>query len=443
MSLWRFRLQPASFRGVGFHVRSHDAEVGRRNAYHEYPLRDLPYAEDLGRRGRRFRVQALVLGDFYISRRDRLLQALEAGGPGQLVHPWLGRLNVAVESVRVVESSDAGGGAEFDIEFLETEANQYPSAEKSWASELVDWINTALATAENAFTAVWSVVEEGSQVLDAAATLVGGGAALLNGAMSTIHQTLTVATRWNAVAREIRALDDNALTLIQTPQELATQITGIVTGLGGACDWSNGRYSPARQQVQSTPAARPATAARRSEEDAEVAALVDTGQQSLARALQDIQSWPATLDTVPTTTAAREQEAANQAAFGRLLTQAALCEESRLSLARTFDSADAAQTYRDDLADRLDAAALAAEDDDLFESLTGLRIAVVRELTARAADLARIVSHTPPDTLPALALAWRLYTDCRLDRDLIRRNRPIIQHPGFVPGGIALEVLSE
>lgn len=442
MSLWRFRLQPASFRGVSFHVSAHDAEMGRRNAYHEYPLRDLPYAEDLGRRGRRFRVEALVIGDFYLSRRDRLLQALEAGGPGQLVHPWLGRRVVAVDSVRLVESSDLGGSAQFSIEFVETDANQFPTAEKSWASEIVGWINAALATAETAFTEIWSVVEDGSQVMDAALNLVGGAAGILNGAMTTIHQTLTSATRWSAVAREIQALDDHAMTLIQTPQELAGQITGIVTGLGGACDWSQGRYSPARQQVQSAPTARPATASRRAEEDEAVDNLIDTGQQSLARALHDLQAWPATLAEVTGASAARAQEAANQAVLGRLLTQAALCEESRLALARRFDSFDAAQAYRDGLAGRLDTAALAADSDALMEALTGLRIAVVQTLTARAASLARIVRYTPPGTLPALVLAWQLYDDARQDRDLIRRNRGLIRHPGFVLGGVAIEVLN-
>ena len=48
---WRDRLLDASFRGAAFRVESHSAEAaGRRAAVHQYPGRDTPYAEDLGRR---------------------------------------------------------------------------------------------------------------------------------------------------------------------------------------------------------------------------------------------------------------------------------------------------------------------------------------------------------------------------------------------------------
>ena len=43
-------LRPASFRGVAFEVESHSESGGRRVELHEYPLRDTPYAEDLGKK---------------------------------------------------------------------------------------------------------------------------------------------------------------------------------------------------------------------------------------------------------------------------------------------------------------------------------------------------------------------------------------------------------
>jgi prophage DNA circulation protein len=70
---WRTRMQPASFRGAGFLVEGHDGEVGRRLAVHEYPERDLPYAEDLGRKARVFKITGLVIGPDYMAQRDALL----------------------------------------------------------------------------------------------------------------------------------------------------------------------------------------------------------------------------------------------------------------------------------------------------------------------------------------------------------------------------------
>jgi prophage DNA circulation protein len=79
-------------------------------------------------------------------------------------------------------------------------------------------------------------------------------------------------------------------------------------------------------------------------------------------------------------------------------------------------------------------------DDAVYGALADLRGAVVRDIAARGADLARVVRYTPPETLPALVLAHRLYGDAARDGELVARNG--IAHPGFVPGGLELEVLT-
>ncbi|MNN99925.1 hypothetical protein D3C81_2196910 [compost metagenome] len=52
MSEWRDRKQGASFRGVPFLVDTDSVPVGRRTQLHEFPQRDQPFVEDLGRRTR-------------------------------------------------------------------------------------------------------------------------------------------------------------------------------------------------------------------------------------------------------------------------------------------------------------------------------------------------------------------------------------------------------
>ena len=49
-------LRPASFRGVAFEVESHSESGGRRIELHEYPLRDTPYAEDLGKKAGKWQI---------------------------------------------------------------------------------------------------------------------------------------------------------------------------------------------------------------------------------------------------------------------------------------------------------------------------------------------------------------------------------------------------
>jgi prophage DNA circulation protein len=77
---------------VPFAVRRSDAQVGRRTVQHEYPQRDTPFAEDMGRAARRFSLDAYVLGPDYDQARDRLIDALEARGPGLLHRSTAGAL---------------------------------------------------------------------------------------------------------------------------------------------------------------------------------------------------------------------------------------------------------------------------------------------------------------------------------------------------------------
>lgn len=55
---WRDRLRDASFRGVPFSVEDDEGSFGRRVQVHEYPNRDKPFTEDLGRATRRMTINA-------------------------------------------------------------------------------------------------------------------------------------------------------------------------------------------------------------------------------------------------------------------------------------------------------------------------------------------------------------------------------------------------
>ena len=124
---WRDDLRPASFRGVPFAVASTDGEIGRRTVVHQYPKRDIPYAEDLGRKPREFTLEAINLGLDYMAARDKLIIALEQPGAGELVHPYRGRLSVAIVSARLTESTDQGGAAFFSLTFTESGENLHPA----------------------------------------------------------------------------------------------------------------------------------------------------------------------------------------------------------------------------------------------------------------------------------------------------------------------------
>ena len=139
---WKDRLRPASFRQAAFGVEAHSSEQGRRVVVHEYPGRDKPYVEDLGAKARGFTLRGFVVGKDYQQARDALLDAANAPGPGQLVHPYFGVLRVVCTAVSVSESGEAGGMAVFDLTFVEAGESRYPAAETDPAGSLLDAADT-------------------------------------------------------------------------------------------------------------------------------------------------------------------------------------------------------------------------------------------------------------------------------------------------------------
>ena len=82
-----------------------------------------------------------------------------------------------------------------------------------------------------------------------------------------------------------------------------------------------------------------------------------------------------------------------------------------------------------------------AAGDAVFQGLAELRRAVVTDLTTRGANLPRVRSVILPCVTPALVAAYRIHADAARADEIVSRNR--VRHPGRVPGGVPLEVLSE
>ena len=145
-------LIPASFRGMPFHIEAGAKVSGRRNVVHEYPKRDDPYTEDMGRKARRFQISAYVIGSFYVLEREALVTALEIEGPGTLIHPTMGVMQVVVDGYSVAESREEGGLARFEIQFVEAGTTPFSPAStntQSATSSAADTAGNSAASAAN------------------------------------------------------------------------------------------------------------------------------------------------------------------------------------------------------------------------------------------------------------------------------------------------------
>jgi len=125
--------QPASFRGLVFHIETGSKISGRRTVLHEYPKRNEPYAEDMGRAARRFQFSGYliyrprklnetnpILYD-YVQQRKKLYDALEQDDAGILIHPVFASgsgIMVMCDRFSMTESREKGGYTQFEMSFV-------------------------------------------------------------------------------------------------------------------------------------------------------------------------------------------------------------------------------------------------------------------------------------------------------------------------------------
>jgi prophage DNA circulation protein len=401
---WRDDLRPGSFRGVAFRVREHEAEGGRRGELHEFPDRDDPWFEDLGRSARRWSVEAIVIGADYMPARDALAAACEARGPGTLVHPFLGTLTVVCVTFSYKESTAEGGMATFSMEFAEAGTILPAQVQPDTAA-------AATASADE-------VIEAAPEVFAAGFSTAGVPAFVETAGVGLIHRLTDAAVMagtflggsgpaLRAFEAGLSVLPAGALSMLRAPMELGHAVVGLVGAVGSL------GLLPARR----------------------IAAL--------RRLSAELALAPAVIGGTP----ARARQRANQAAFLHLVTAAAAAETVRAVAQLRFPSYDEAARLRDSIADELDVAATALADagnDAGAEAIEQLRLAMVRDVTARGGSLARLYAYAPAATEPALVTAHRLHGDPGYviadAAELVERNR--VRHPGFVPGGQPLEVRS-
>lgn len=390
--------ETATFRDVPFFVDDADTSSGRRAQLTEFPLRDEPQLDDLGRRARRFELNAYVIGADYMAARDRLIEALEMPGPGLLVHPYHGEITVQIGEVSWSESTRNGGMCTFRIECWKATDAKFPTIAPDTQQQAATRIDAAQLACAAAFAETFSADGQPQRVGIAAGDLV----------QSAIDAIGAVASRISTVPAELTTLTglvdraSSAVTsLVFAPAELADQLMGLVRQITVAAQRPFAAYE----------------------------------------ALRAVFGWGGDLDAVPDSTPSSAAQARNQAALVQLVQQLVTLEAARAASQSEFDSADDALGARDALIAQIDTLSEADIDDQQYQTLTAARAAVSRDLSDRGAQLPSLVRIELPASLPALTLAWALYADADRGDELVARNG--LRDPLFVPSGVTLEALDE
>lgn len=380
---WRDNLRSASFRGVAFEVDSATLTAGRRLARHEYPQRDEPFLEDMGKKAREYRIDAFIIGPDYMQGRDQLLDALEKPGPGQLVHPYYGTLKVTVTGqCQLTESTNFGGMAKVSIEMVEAGVQQEPRATDDTLAVLDAQIAAAEETAALDFSKSFSVDGAADFVVADALKSVNGILAVPGMALGNL-----ASIRANPLSALQAILPENLLSSLSTPLALAKGLVLLVRAIPEVRELF--RY------------AQPVSVATGSTPD-------------------------------------RKAMNSNSTALAGLVSFLAVTKRIRDLVGAEPDTLDQVRAHRAEIVDRVDS--LIFSDfigQESVDAIVQLRTDAVKHFSAITPDLPRIVQRNYSVVLPAVVLAHDFYGDAWLaqarEEELIRRN--LVQHPGFVPAG--------
>lgn len=404
-SEWLKRFRQGSFRGVGFKTESHSSTGGRRKQDHEFPQRDEGKSEDLGKRLNKFSLELLVLGDDYFDQRDALIIALEAEGPGQLMHPYLGEITVQAGVYSLNETVAEGRIARFTVEFTKAGEGLFPASVEDELEKVADFAAAVDQDSKGFFETIFSVAAQAAHVVESATDSMNDAVDFMENAIKAVTEPIAEITFL------IKNFKGAAQSLANAPDELADRVSEMFSTMLDTLS-----------------------------DDPETARLITTAFLGF--------QYPSVIGQ----TRGSDRIRSNNDALQNLFKQQAVGAESQAAVQVEFVSSDAAIIARERIADNIDGL-LGAElvaldpdgesfttttiDDNLFQSMKDLQASVIKVLPELG--LAESSEFTPPKTLPALVIAYQLFKDINKETEIVDENE--IEHPGFVPGNEAIEVI--
>ncbi|QED91829.1 DNA circularization protein [Eikenella exigua] len=452
---WQDTLLDASYKGVAFEATGDTLRGVHALAEHSYPFVDGSDIEDTGCEALEFNLTAVLYGDDYEARLQRLLNVLREHGSGELVHPIYGSVpDTVVADFEVRHSEDSPDYAEINISFKQSVA-----AAPFFGREL------ALALADEADWVADLAAFQGFAVLEKALGKIRAQQHRWN----NFHAAVL-----NVVGRlygQVNGVFSGSLNLLNSPRVLLTELKGVFGALAGMHRTAESSLSGWRDLAggTKTAAAVPwqyrqgldngATPARSQAALPDVAALTAAiaivGSTALAKELADIFA------------AEQDEPELTPAEISRLLADVRAQLNSALAANRLAVMMLAASAEQ---AEQLAALLLSLYQDNppdpeqLYRQLEQRRLLPQQpylEGSAELADSVRTLAHTLQKQAQALInlrpplvqkvvptdsslhlLAFRWYGDHRRQAELLRLN-PGIVHPNFIARGTVLNAYAQ
>lgn len=401
----------ASFRGVEFEVTGRRWSSGRRHQLHEYPDKDTPYAEDLGKKAENYPVTAFVIGDDYAAKRDALRKACLQKGPGTLVHPDYGSVSVLCDAISVREEVDKQGMAVFELTFVEAGAQAIPETSIDMSDSVLSSASALTDAARNGFVSGFSL----SQGVAGLTSLVGNIADVCTSSLNSIGSGLEYAEglrsdltgAMNQVVDAVAMANDlksSAESLLNTPDALAAQLDTVFSVVASMAGTSPDSFNTVRNLTSQSNASATASV---SNDDAKAEKLC----------MQRIE---------------------------QLTKQVVVAKEAEIITQIEFDNADDASSVLENFVADTEEVELFEDiepSDEIMQALRTTRENVVEYVREIILELPRMRTIRVPEHMPSRVLAYDLYEDLDRADEIVKKNK--IPYPAFVPAGKDLKVLSE
>lgn len=401
---WRDRLLPASFRGVGFWIDQAKTPVGRKGQLHEYPQRDLPFFEDLGQQAKTHDLTAFIIGPDCLEQRDKLLKALEQGR-GELVHPWLGRLQVKVGECDMTHTRQDGGLVTFALKFYPDQPLPFPTATVSTQKVL-------LAKADGLLGSAVARFEQAMTLIKAARIGITNLRNSLTGVYEVIKEQL------KPLIEQYRQITELVKAVKELPKEVAAEFKGLLGDIqelkAFAKEGYRGVIADVSQQLEAIRKADAPKITTGKDTNAAAQAMADLVQDTL---IVKVAQWVASM---PVATRALQLPSTPTVA------QQAHQQVTRPEVPATDDL----QALQKDLVEALQGAKNKA-DPDHYQAISDVQDALVAHLKAVASSGVRLVSKSFQESLPALVIAYKQFGDATRVTEVVQRNG--VTNPLYLP----------
>lgn len=421
---WRDKKEQASFRGVPFFVDKDSQPAGPRTQVHEYPQRDKPSVERLGKQTIEIKVTGFVVGDDCLDQRDKLLEAIEKPEVGELVHPWRGKISVSVIKCEYSHSRTEMGVVRFDMVFVEDDGDvPYPATSTNLASSLNAAADEVELSAIDRFAAALEGMDLSQLRLDAVLQPLGSVIDVVHSAYSTV----------TGVVADAQAM---VAAIINGPRQFAST---VLASLNGSFQSFMGFYQRGAGLISLFGISQKTDAIGRLD-----STIIPAGknQGTFVRAVKQLMQDAIVVDVIRNVAAL--PAAAQPAPRLGALAVDAVPQSFSVSLDNSGDIASGLLGQTEQQvpvsSDVLNARVSLTEalwgiseqsGPGHYQALAQARVLVGRHLLNVARQGVRLV--TVPNQLPqpALVMAFRRYGDATRAGEIVARNR--VKHPGFLP----------